>query len=76
MSIEHDGLIIIGENFNTSRKIKGSSPRVVREDGKTSLTYTNLDGNKAALDITDVYPEDPAEAKKFPIPHITQAMKN
>lgn len=76
MSIEHDGLIIIGENFNTSRKIKGSSPRVLKEDGKTSLTYTDLDGNTGALDITDVYPDDPEEAKKFPIPHISQAMKN
>ncbi len=76
MTIEHDGLIIIGENFNTSRKIKGSSPRVVSEGGKTSLTYTDLDGNKGALDITDVFPDDPAEQKKFMIPHITQAMKN
>ncbi len=76
MTIEHDGLIIIGENFNTSRKIKGSSPRVISEGGKTSLTYTDLDGNKGALDITDIFPDDPAEHKKFMIPHITQAMKN
>lgn len=76
MTIEHNGLIIIGENFNTSRKIKGSSPRVVSEGGKTSLTYTDLDGNKGALDITDVYPDDPEEQKKYPIPHITQALKN
>ena len=76
MTIEHDGLIIIGENFNTSRKIKGSSPRVVREGGKTSLTYTDLDGNKGALDISDGFPDDPADQKKHMIPHITHAMKN
>ena len=76
MSIENHGLIIIGENFNTSRKIKGTSPRVVREGDKVNLTYTNLAGEKAALDITDGFPEDPAELKRYMIPHITHALKN
>jgi 5-methyltetrahydrofolate--homocysteine methyltransferase len=76
MTIEHNGLIIIGENFNTSRKIKGSSPRVVHEGDKYSLTYTNLDGDKASLDITDGFPTEPAEQKNFMIPHITHALKN
>ena len=44
MTIDHNGLIVIGENFNTSRKIKGSSPRVVNEGEKYFLTYTDLDG--------------------------------
>lgn len=76
MTLEHDGLIIIGENFNTSRKIRGSSPRVVIGDGKVSLTYPKDDGTKGAMDITDIFPEDEAEQKKFPIPHITHAMKS
>jgi 5-methyltetrahydrofolate--homocysteine methyltransferase len=76
MTIKHDGLIIIGENFNTSRKIRGSTPRLVSEGGKYSLTYKNLDGSKGALDITEGFPEDEAEQKKFPIPHITHALKN
>ncbi len=76
MSIEHDGLVIIGENFNTSRKIKGSSPRVSNEGDKYSLTYTNLDGDKASLDITDGFPTEPKEQKNFMIPHITHALKN
>ena len=76
MTIEHNGLIIIGENFNTSRKIKGSSPRVVHEGDKYSLTYTNLDGDKASLDITDGFPTEPAEQKNYMIPHITHALKN
>lgn len=76
MTIEHDGLIIIGENFNTSRKIKGTSPRVNNEGGKVTLSYTDLDGNKGALDITDGFPEDPAEQKTYMIPHITHALKN
>jgi 5-methyltetrahydrofolate--homocysteine methyltransferase len=76
MSIKHDGLIIIGENFNTSRKIRGSTPRLVSEGGKYSLTYKRLDGSKGALDITEGFPEDEDEQKKFPIPHITHALKN
>jgi 5-methyltetrahydrofolate corrinoid/iron sulfur protein methyltransferase len=76
MTIEHNGLIIIGENFNTSRKIKGSSPRVVNEGEKYFLTYADLDGNKGSLDITDGFPTDPAEQKNFMIPHISHALKN
>ncbi len=76
MTIEHNGLIIIGENFNTSRKIRGSTPRLVSEGGKHSLTYKNHNGSKGSLDITEGFPEDPAEQKKFPIPHITHALKN
>jgi cobalamin-dependent methionine synthase I len=76
MTIEHNGLIIIGENFNTSRKIKGSSPRVVNEGEKYFLTYADLDGNKGSLDITDGFPKDPAEQKNFMIPHISHALKN
>jgi 5-methyltetrahydrofolate--homocysteine methyltransferase len=76
MTIEHNGLIVIGENFNTSRKIKGSSPRVVNEGEKYFLTYTDLDGKKGSLDITDGFPEDPKEQKNFMIPHITHAIKN
>ena len=76
MSIENHGLIIIGENFNTSRKIKATSPRVINEGGKVNLTYTNLDGLKSALDITDGFPDDPAELKRYMIPHITHALKN
>ena len=34
MKIAGDGLIIIGENFNATRKIKITSPRVVQQDGK------------------------------------------
>lgn len=76
MTIKHNGLIIIGENFNTSRKIRGSSPRVVNEGEKYFLTYTDLEGNKSSLDITDGFPEDPVEQKNFMIPHITHALKN
>lgn len=75
MTIKHDGLIVIGENFNTTRKIKGSSPRVVQDDDGVRLTYTDLDGSMGALDISDIYPKEPAEQKNYPIPHVAQALR-
>jgi len=35
--IEHQGLIIIGENLNATRKIKGSSPRLIKEGERRGL---------------------------------------
>ncbi|MFQ5935699.1 MAG: dihydropteroate synthase [Acidiferrobacterales bacterium] len=75
MSIKSGGLIVIGENFNATRKIKASSPRVVREDGNVGIAYTGPDGTRRVLDCTDIFPEDPAEQKSFMIPHIGQAMR-
>ena len=34
MKIAGDGLVIIGENFNATRKIKITSPKVIDADGK------------------------------------------
>lgn len=69
------GLIVIGENFNSTRKIKATNPRVIEEDGKTGIKYTDLDGNNRILDCTDIIPEDPAERNSFMIPHIAQALR-
>ena len=68
-------LIVIGENFNSTRKIKATSPRVTEEDGKTGIKYTDLDGNDRVLDCTNIMPEDPAERNSFMIPHIAQALR-
>ncbi|MDD9877016.1 MAG: dihydropteroate synthase [Magnetovibrio sp.] len=68
-------LDVIGENFNTSRKIKGTSPRVEKSDGRVVLNYVDNEGTASALDITDIFPDDPAEVKKFQIPHIAQAVR-
>ena len=40
MKIAGDGLIIIGENFNATRKIKITSPRVVQDDGRVGREFT------------------------------------
>lgn len=66
---------IIGENFNTTRRIKGTSPRVVQTGGKVGLTYTDLAGASRMLDITAIYPADPAKLRTFQIPHVAHAMR-
>lgn len=73
--MQSDSLIIIGENFNATRKIVASSPRVVRDGGKLGIGYVDLDGNKRILDCTDTAPEDPEKRKNFMIPHIAQAVR-
>lgn len=75
MSIPSDGLIIIGENFNATRKIKITSPKVIEQDGKVGIGYTDLDGNKRVLDVTATIPDDPNKRKGFMIPHIAQACR-
>ncbi len=68
-------LIVIGENINTTRRIKATSPNIVKEDGKVAYAYTDLDGGRRLLDITDLYPEDPEELKTARIGHIGQAVR-
>ncbi len=75
MTLGNGGLIVIGENFNATRKIKMTNPKVVKEDGKIGIGYVDLDGNRSLLDCTDIIPEDPAEQNSFMIPHIGQALR-
>ena len=74
--IEHQGLIVIGENLNATRKIKGSSPRIVREGDRWHLGYTDLAGAKRLLDLTDAVPTDPKEQANAMIPYIAQCFRN
>ena len=41
MKIAGDGLVIIGENFNATRKIKITSPKVIQQDGKVGIGYVD-----------------------------------
>ncbi len=36
-------LIVIGENINTTRKVRATSSNIVHEDGKVGYAYTGLD---------------------------------
>lgn len=66
---------IIGENFNTTRRLKPTSPRVVQESGKVGVSYAAPDGSKRLLDITDIWPTDPAKLRTFQIPHVAHAVR-
>ncbi len=74
--IEHRGLIIIGENLNATRKIKGSSPRIIREGDKRGLPYTDSSGAKRILDLTEGFPADPAEHANAMIPYVALCFRN
>ena len=75
MTGETNGLIVIGENINTTRRIRANSKNIVQEDGKVGWAYTGLDGTRRLLDITDIYPEDPKEVANGRIGHIGQGVR-
>ena len=75
MKVKNDGLVIIGENFNATRRIKATSPRVTQQDGEWFVKYTELDGTHKHLNVTATMPEDPNERRIFAIPHIAEACR-
>lgn len=75
MTIPDEGLIVIGENFNVTRKIRMTSPRVVREQGRIGVAYADAGGSRRMLDCTDIVPTDPAEQDTYAIPHVAQALR-
>ena len=68
-------LTVIGENINTTRRIRADSKNIVQEDGKVSFVYMDVDGSKKHLDITDIYPTDPTKIKTERIGHIGQGVR-
>lgn len=70
------GLIVIGENFNTTRRLRANGPRVFKDGDKVGLRYTDLDGTRRFLDITQAYPDDEAKVATARIPHIAVALRN
>ena len=68
-------LIVIGENINTTRRIKADSPNIAREGDKVGYVYKDLDGTRKLLDITDIFPTDPNKLKTERIGHIGQAIR-
>ena len=51
-------LIVIGENINTTRRIRADSKNIVKQNGKVYWRYTDLDGSEGLFDVTEQYPED------------------
>ena len=70
------GLIVIGENINTTRRLRANGPRVFKEGDRAGLRYTDLDGTRRVLDVTQAYPEDETQVATARIPHIAVALRN
>ncbi|MBI1384353.1 MAG: hypothetical protein GC150_05540 [Rhizobiales bacterium] len=68
-------LIVIGENINTTRRIRADSPKIKKRGDQYVWVYTDLDGSEGAFDITEVFPKDPALQKTGRIGHIGHAVK-
>ncbi len=69
-------LIVIGENINTTRRIRADSKNIVKRDGKVYWRYAGLDGVEGMLDITSEYPEDEKKIPGTRIGHIGQGVRN
>ena len=75
MTVENEGLIIIGENINATRKLKPSSPRIIIEGEQASIRYTMADGETGFMDVTEVFPWDEDKRKRTLVPHVGHAIR-
>ncbi|MBL4733678.1 MAG: dihydropteroate synthase [Rhizobiaceae bacterium] len=75
MSVENNGLIVIGENVNATRKLKASSPRIILDGNVAKIRYVNANGDEAFMDVSEVYPWDEAARKRTLVPHVSHAIK-
>jgi 5-methyltetrahydrofolate--homocysteine methyltransferase len=69
-------LIVIGENINTTRRIRTNSKNIVKRDGKVFWRYPGLDGKEGFLDVSEQYPDDEEELATGRIAHIGLGVRN
>ena len=75
-SLDEAVLVVIGENLNATRKIKGNSPRIVADGERRGLAYEDANGTRRLLDLTEAFPEDPAAHATASIPYVAQCFRN
>ncbi len=68
-------LVVIGENINTTRRIKATSPNIVREDGKIGYAYQDIDGERRVLDMTDAFPSDENQLRNARVSPVGQGVR-
>ena len=71
----HEKLIVIGENINTTRRIRADSANIVKRDDRYVWLYKDLDGSEGAFDVTDAYPKEGALKKTGRVGHIGHAVR-
>lgn len=69
-----EGILVIGENLNATRKIIKTSNRLVEEDGKTFLKYTDTEGVGARMDLTEARQQAEEANSRF-IPYIAEGIR-
>ena len=69
-----NGLIVIGENINTTRRIRANNPSIVKEGDRFAYAYID-DGVHRRLDITEIFPKDLSKLQIMRIGHIGQAVR-
>jgi len=67
---------VIGENINTTRRIRADSKNIVKRDDKVYWRYPGLDGVEGFLDVTSQYPEDEMKITAARIGHIGLGVRN
>ena len=67
--------IVIGENINTTRRIRADSKNIVEQDGRHYWRYKALDGSDGLLDVSEQYPDDPKKVRAARIAHIGQGVR-
>lgn len=75
MSEKEKVLDIIGENFNTTRRLRTTSPRIKKDGDRVGVTYPGPGGEPRVLDVTDIWPKDPAALRRFQVPHVGHAVR-
>ena len=75
-NLNDEKLIVIGENINTTRRIRTTSKNIVQQDGKVYFRYDGLDGNDGLLDVTEQWPEDETKVATGRIAHIGQGVRS
>lgn len=69
-------LIVIGENINTTRRIRADSKNIVKRDDKVFYRYTDLDGSEGLLDVTAQYPDEQTKIASARVGHIGQGVRD
>ncbi len=68
-------LIVIGENINTTRRIRADSPKIINRGDRYFWLYQGLDGSEGAFDVTEAYPVEAAQKKTGRVGHIGHAVR-
>jgi len=69
-----EGMEILGENLNATRKLLKTSRRLIARDGKTFLRYGDADGREAFLDLTAAKEKADANSDRL-LPHVAEGVR-